>query len=368
MLTGRHPNRLGCWHTLQGRSLLQLGEPTLANRFQDAGWATGLVGKWHLGDYPGYLPMDRGFQEATWFPGGGVGQANDYWGNDYMDDVYLVNGTPSRFSGFCSTVWTDQAIAFATRHRTEPFFLYLAYNAPHAPFRAPPGYAEPFLAAGLPADHAGFYGMIAHLDGELGRFDKALSALGLRDNTMLVFVSDNGSACGWHAGLRERKGSPYDGGHRVPCFVRWPAGGVAGPRRVGRLAAHVDLAPTLLDACSIASAHGPPADGMSLLPTLIGGDQPGLDQRILVVDNQRIDRPLPWHETVVMRGPWRLVHRAELYRIDTDPGQRQDLYEAHPEIVEDLRNGYEAWWKAIQSDMGRDARIPVGTGSDVQWH
>ena len=137
LMTGRYCNRTGVWHTIMGRSLLRRDEVTMADVFAAGGYRTGIFGKWHLGDNYPYRPQDRGFHEVLIHGGGGVGQTPDAWGNDYFDDTYLHNGTPEKFSGYCTDVWFDGAMRFIEDNRDRPFFAYLATNAPHSPYRVP---------------------------------------------------------------------------------------------------------------------------------------------------------------------------------------------------------------------------------------
>src|SRR5262245_5713972 len=150
LMTGRYSSRTGVWHTIMGRSILRRDEVTLAELFARAGYRTGIFGKWHLGDNFPYRPQDRGFHDCVVHGGGGVGQTPDFWGNRYFDDTYLENGRPRRFAGYCTDVFFDQALAFLDRHKARPFFLYLATNAPHAPYRVPERYRQVYRKLGVP--------------------------------------------------------------------------------------------------------------------------------------------------------------------------------------------------------------------------
>ena len=136
-MTGRYSNRVGVWHTVQGRNLLRSREVTMADIFSDNGYATGIFGKWHLGDTYPFRPEDRGFRHTVYHSAGGVGQTPDYWGNDYFDDTYRVNGKLKRFEGFCTDNWFDEGIKFIKAHKNKPFFAYIVPNAPHGPFYCP---------------------------------------------------------------------------------------------------------------------------------------------------------------------------------------------------------------------------------------
>ena len=370
LLTGRYSARTGVWHTIMGRSLLWRGEVTMADVFRHNGYATGIFGKWHLGDNYPYRPEDRGFDEALVHGGGAIGNIPDYWRNDYFDDTYRRNGRWERVSGYCTDVFFDAMMDFARRQRNRPFFAYLPTNTPHWPHHVAEEFAAPYR--GAVADRtATFYGMIANIDANMGRLRQFLRESGLEENTIFIFATDNGTSFGaefdqrgrakggYNAGMRGQKGSVYEGGHRVPCFIRWPAGGVLKSADVPHLAAHIDLLPTLIDLCGLQTPPGPPMDGQSLRPLLVGGTAPQ-DSRVLLLHNQRVDFPMKWKDWTVLAGQWRLV-KGELYDITRDVGQGQDVAAQHPAVVERLTARYEQWWSDISGHFDEYATIPVGT-------
>ncbi|MEK6237099.1 MAG: arylsulfatase, partial [Planctomycetales bacterium] len=234
LMSGRYSTRTGVWHTIMGRSLMSGAELTVAEVFQSAGYATGMFGKWHLGDNYPCRPQDQGFQEAFYNGGGGVTQTPDFFGNDYFDDTYYRNGKPEKTEGYCTDVWFDNAMAFIEKNAKagKPFFTYLTTNAPHGPFLVADKYSQPYRDAGVPGNMAPFYGMITNIDENMGRLSAKLDQLKIADNTILIFMTDNGTAAGaggrgkkpskgwkgFNAGMRGAKGSEYDGGHRVPFF------------------------------------------------------------------------------------------------------------------------------------------------------
>ncbi len=365
LLTGRYSDRVGVWHTVQGRNLLRRRETTMAEIFRANGYATGLFGKWHLGDAYPYRPDDRGFDRAVWHAAGGVGQAPDYWGNDYFDDTYFRDGKPERFEGYCTDVWFREGIRFIRECAAsgKPFFAYIAPNAPHGPLYCPAEYARPFK--GKPGvSTPEFYGMVRNIDDNMARLVKVLDELGVARNTMLVFTTDNGTAGGlaggrgFNAGMRGMKGSEYDGGHRVPFIVRWPAGGLEGGRRVERLTAHVDILPTFIDLCGL-EAPGIEFDGTSLRP-LLEDEAKEWPDRALVVESQRVVDPVKWRHCAVMTDRWRLVNGEELYDMGADPGQKDDQSGRYPEVVQKLRAAYEGFWAGVSADHGLDSHLLIG--------
>ena len=224
--SGHWANRTGVWHTIMGRSMLRENEPTIGKIFQAAGYATGMFGKWHLGDNYPYRPEDRGYKEVLRHGGGGVGQTPDYWDNAYFDGSYWHNGTPVPVKGYCSDVFFDYARSFikAQSDAGKPFLAYVSTNAPHSPQHAPEEFAKPY-EQDHPVGLAHFFGMIANVDDNVGKLRQFLNDEGLTENTVFIFTTDNGTAGGhkiFNAQMRGKKGSVYDGGHRVPFFVSWP--------------------------------------------------------------------------------------------------------------------------------------------------
>jgi arylsulfatase A-like enzyme len=364
LMTGRYCNRTGVWHTIMGRSLLRADEVTMADVFAAGGYRTSIFGKWHLGDNYPFRPQDHGFQEVQVHGGGGVGQTPDYWGNDYFNDTYFLNGRAERYNGYCTDIWFDGAMRFIEANRHRPFFVYLTTNAAHGPYNVAAEYSGPYEDKGVP--NANFYGMITNIDENMGRLVGKLKALDLEENTILIFMTDNGTAAGWrngkgfNAGMRGTKGSEYDGGHRVPCFVRWPAGGLGGGRDVERLTAHIDLLPTLVDLCGLKEPPGVGLDGTSIAP-LLKGDDAGWPDRVLVTDSQRIEHPEKWRKSAVMTDRWRLVNGKELYDIQADPGQKNDIAASHGKVVDRLRAAYEKWWAGVSERFDEYCRTVLGS-------
>ncbi len=383
LLTGRYSGSTGVWHTIGGRSIVRQREHMLPGALQAAGYRTGMFGKWHLGDNYPYRPHDRGFELAIWHPAGGIGQQPDHWGNDYFDDTYLVNDEPTAFTGYCTDVWFDEATRFIddhlTAHPDRPFFCYLAPNAPHSPYNVPDAYAAPYRGE-VGESAARFYGMITHLDERVGQLKSHLEDLGQLDETIFIFMTDNGSSMamleaggfpreGFNAGLRGGKGSAFDGGHRVPVFVHWPEGGLAGPdagRDINNLTANIDLMPTLLDLCRVPAPAGYESHGTSMRPLLETSSENAAPsntewpQRSVVTESQRVPEPIKWRQSCVMTDRWRLIEGSALYDMQTDRVQRHDVAAEHPEVVERLRRDYEAWWDLVYADAATPIPLPIG--------
>ncbi len=364
LMTGRYAVRTGAWAVTEGRQLLRRDEVTMAQVFAAGGYRTGIFGKWHLGDNYPYGPQYRGFQESVVLRGGGVGEIPDAWGNNYFDDRYWRNGRLERFEGYCTDVFFLEALRFIRAADSRSFFVYLPTNAMHSPHLVADRYADPYRRQGVPEERAKFYGMIANFDENLGRLLAALEETGLARDTVLVFFGDNGTSVGggrragdgFNAGMRGNKGTLYEGGHRVACFVRWPGKFEAG-REVRELTTHRDLLPTLIELCGLPRPAGRKLDGASIVPLLRGQTQ-GWAERVAIVDRQanRLVQDAPF---VVMRGRWRLVNR-ELFDLAQDPGQSRNLAGQHPDVVGRLRSDYEAWWRDVSAAGDAPAPFVVG--------
>lgn len=368
LMSGHCSNRAGTWHTIMGRSLILAGETTLGEAFAAGGYATGMFGKWHLGDNYPYRPEDRGFQEVVRHGGGGVGQTPDYWNNAYFDDTYFHNGKPEQYKGYCTDVFFAEAKRFITQQQAagKPFFTYISTNAPHSPYHCPPEYSAPYQNKVKQPQEAIFFGMIANLDENVGALREWLDEEGLSENTIFIFMTDNGTANGqrvFNAGMRGQKGSQYEGGHRVPCFIHWPAGGMSKAVDVDNLTAHIDILPTLEELCSLGRRDGYYYEGKSLVPLLRDQDTVWPD-RVIITDSQRVLHPIKWRQSSTMSQRWRLIDGKELYEIELDPSQKHDVAQQYPEVVRKLRGDYENWWESLQPTLKKDARIVVGNPAE----
>jgi arylsulfatase B len=375
LMTGRYTNATGAWHTIMGRSLLRHDETTLAESLRRGGYRTGIFGKWHLGDNYPCRPQDKGFEETLVHGGGGIYQTPDWFGNDYSDDTYWHNGKPTKFAGFCTDVWFENAMRFMKRSAQagKPFFTYIPTNAPHGPMWAPDSYSAMYRDVKGLRD-PGFYGMITNIDDNVGKLRGFLKETGLEANTILIFTTDNGTAAGanvFNAGMRGQKGSAYEGGHRVPFFLRWPKGGLAQGRDIDTLAAHIDVLPTLLDLCGVKHVGTKQLHGKSLRP-LLHDSKPRWPERAIVVDSQRLEHLVKWRQTAVLTSRWRLVNPTpegnpsgvELYDIRQDPGQRNNVAAANPAVVGELTKEYEAWWAKVSPGGPEYVRIVVGNDAE----
>ncbi|MEM6963876.1 MAG: arylsulfatase [Bacteroidota bacterium] len=346
IMTGRYPINNGAWATYKGRDALAEGAVTMADIFQQNGYKTGIFGKWHLGDNYPVRATDCGFEVAIHHKAGGVGELSDYWGNSYFDDTYFVNNEPQSFKGYCTDVWFDEAMKFIEDTGDEPFFAYIPTNAPHIPFIVAEEYAAPYQSLeGTEINNANFYGMLANIDENFGKLNDFLKEKKLADNTILIFMTDNGSGgglskdgkLGHDYGFRGSKGYLTEGGHRVPFFIRWKNGKVHGGKDINDLTAHIDLLPTLASLCQLTLPKDLALDGIDFSPLLLQNKKQSLPDRTVFVHFRQDWRP-PHSEkqSCVMTEKWRLVNGNELYDIEEDRFQENNLATQFPEVVNKL--------------------------------
>ncbi len=351
LLTGRYNVRCGVHGVTRGMETMAPDEITIAEALRPAGYKTALYGKWHLGEHYPYVPHAQGFEEF-------IGFRTGHWMN-YHDAPLERNGKPLATRGYITDALTDQAIGFIERNRRQPFFLYLAYNVPHSPYQVPRRYYDPFVQAGLAPEVAAVYGMIVNLDENIGRLMGALDRLNLARDTIVIFLSDNGPAgVRYNCGLRGRKASVYEGGLRVPFFIRWPGKLPAG-KRVDTMAAHIDIYPTLLELCGVSAPKGPRVDGLSLRPLLYGsGSWP---DRILFTHRETQQNPAEMWTGSARTQRFSLINGKELYELTNDPGEQTNVASKYPEEFRRLRAAYERWFQEAIAERGfRRYPIPVG--------
>lgn len=380
LMTGRHPMQNGVTHTILERERMTLDATILPQVLKTVGYTSGVFGKWHLGDEDAYQPHNRGFDEAFIHGAGGIGQAYacscaDAPGNKYFNPALRHNGKFVRTEGYCTNLFFNAALGWIKDRKDAetPFFAYITTNAPHGPFIAPPANTKRFTDLGFQAKTAGFYGMIENIDENVGLLLDKLNEWKLFDDTMIIFMSDNGMTGGgsgrmgkklgtssdgkdmfpYNAGMKGLKGSAEEGGVRVPFFVRWDNHIQAG-RDVDRIAAHIDILPTL---AAFAGAGVPEKQvtGRSLLPLIKDENAVLWSDRMLFTHKGRWKtgaepNDSQWKDFAVRTERFRLVGKS-LFDMQADPGQKTDVADQHPALVKQMRTGYETWWKTTRPMM-----------------
>jgi arylsulfatase len=365
LMTGLAALRNGATSVTAGRTFLRPGLPTLPEAFAAAGYKTGIFGKWHLGDVYPHRPIDKGFHESVYHLGWGQLNSTPEFDRPLIDGRYFHNGTEKKYKGHCTDFWFDSATSWMKDRKAkgEPFLCYLPTNAPHAPHIDLDEYVKPYQGKGP----AGFFGMIAHLDKRFGDLDKFLADEKLRDDTIVIFMTDNGGTSGvatHNAGLRAGKTTYYDGGHRVPCWVRWPNGKFGEPRDIDTPAQNTDLFPTLCDLCAVPQPKWAAKDeayrGTSLVPLLLG-DTRRIGDRKFVVQYGQVPKK---YECCILWGKWRLVKGEELYDVVADRAQKSNVADKNPDVVKAMRDYYEGWWKGVEPLL--DDFVPQSIGAKQQ--
>lgn len=386
LLTGRYHYRTGVIHTSRGGAKMDSDETTMAEMLRAAGYRTGIFGKWHLGDTHPMRPSDQGFEQSLIHKSGGIDQGPDH-PSSYFNPRLWRNNDAVETSGYCTDVFFDAALEFIETNRGEPFLVYLPTNTPHTPLDVSPKYSEPYRAMGLDDTTARVYGMVENIDENFGRLIATLERLELRANTLVVFLSDNGpEQARYNAGLRDLKSSVYEGGIRAPCFVQWPAGW-KGNRSIDRIAAHIDLLPTILDACGVPLPQGSAIDGTTLLPLLteeIGvADWP---ERALFLQCHRGLEPKLYQNAATITQQFKLVGfpgtfsdenfnaqsrppAFELYDLTTDPSEQSNIATTRSDVVLTLRTAYEQWFANVRaSRQFRPGVIYIGSDRENPVH
>ncbi len=395
LMTGRYHYRTRVVDTFKGRSMMEPEEVTVAEVLQNAGYATGIFGKWHLGDNYPLRPDDQGFDESYIHRGGGLAQPSEPIENNrrYTNPILFENGKQIETEGYCTDLYFDAAIRFIDRCKQEgkPFFVYLPTNAPHGPYHdVPQELYEYYKTVDLKSIMVGKKGnvdqlariaaMIENVDQNIGKLDQHLKEQGLFDNTMVVYLVDNGPNSMRFAGpFRGMKATVHEGGIRSPFFVRWPER--LRPGTVSdRIAAHIDLLPTIADAAGVKVPRNANVDGRSLLP-LLEGKSPDWPDRHIVLQVHRGDEPVRYHHMAVRNQRWKLVHPSgfgqekmpegvpfELYDMASDQAEKVNLAESKPEKLEAMLKAYDVWFDDVsntRTDNYAPPRMVIGSDNEL---
>ncbi|MEW6303129.1 MAG: arylsulfatase [Verrucomicrobiota bacterium] len=367
LMTSRHEFRNGVTHTILERERMTLKATTVAQVLKGAGYATGIFGKWHLGDEREYWPDKRGFDEMFIHGAGGIGQTypgscGDAPDNKYFDPAILHNGKFVKTKGYCTDVFFAQAIQWmdSKRKAKAPFFTYITPNAPHGPLDCPEDYEKRYTGK-VPPNAAKFYGMISNIDDNFGKLLAKLKEWGIERDTLLIFMTDNGGTAGvqtYNAGMRGSKGTPYQGGTRVPALWRWPAAWKGGVD-INQLTAHYDLFPTFaeLAGAKLSDAVRRQIEGRSLVPLLKDPNAPWAD-RLFVTHVGRWDHgkaaQSKYAAFSIRNSRYTLVNATrqgekwELFDLQNDFGEKTNLIDSKPEVARELRAAYDQWWDETQ--------------------
>ncbi len=351
LLTGRYHLRTSVHDVTSGLETMRTDETTLAEALRAGGYKTALMGKWHLGTHYPYVPHAQGFDDF-------IGFRTGHWIN-YFDSHLEHNGKPMQAQGFISDFLTGQGKRFIDSAGADPFFLYMAYNLPHTPAQAPERYFDQLAGKPITPYDRAIYSMVGKLDDNVGALLAHLESRKLAENTIVIFLSDNGpNGLRFNDGFRGKKGGVYEGGIRVPFFMRWP-GHLQPGRKVDAMAAHIDIYPTLLSMSGVGRPHGLPIDGVDLSPVLKGTTKT-LPNRFFFSLNGH-GRPSIKQANAVRDDRYALINRRELYDLSNDVQQQHDIAPQHPDTVRRMASAYEKWFGDVTSGRSFDAfPIPIG--------
>ena len=366
LMTGRYYYRTGVIHTSRGGAKMHSDEVTMAEYLRQAGYATGIFGKWHLGDTYPMRPQDQGFDESLVHKAGGIDQAPDK-PNFYQDPKLWRNGEAVQAKGYCTDVFFDEAMQFIEQHREKPFFVYIPTNVPHTPLQIDDEAVKPYRDLGLNDTTARIYAMVANLDVNFGRLLARLDQWKLREKTLIWFFADNGpQQQRFNDGLRGRKAQIYEGGIRVLSFVQWP-GRFPGGRQIDVPCAHIDLLPTFLELAAPNVSPRKPLDGSSLV-NLLQGDAAGSPERSLFFQVHRGLKPQRYHNCAVITSKYKLVGfpgtfskeevpvggangiQWELYDLQDDRAEKLDLAGKMSDRVARLKSQYDRWFDSVEAE------------------
>ncbi len=366
LLTGRYSIRTGAIGVQGGQETMRAEEATLGEVFKHDGYSTGYFGKWHNGEHYRYSPLGQGFDEFLGFQLG-------HW-NNYFDTKLKHNEDWVQSKGFIADVFTDAALEFIRNNRSQSWFCYLAYNTPHWPAQCPDSYFDRYKQQGLNDEDAAAYGLVSNLDDNIGRVLDELDRAHQAQNTIVIFLTDNGpNGNRFNGGLKARKGSYYEGGIHVPCFIRWPAK-FPRPIQVKETVAHIDLFPTLVELCELKHkvSEDRPLDGQSAVALLNGDTDTAQDwaERKVFIKNE--PRPVQLDPKMGAKGGlkatgsihwsnWHAVNAGkgwELYDLKLDPGEKQDVAKLHPQTMQRAQADFDAWWRDVSREC-RSTRPPI---------
>ena len=347
LLTGRYHQEIGVRSVLNGFEIMDPNAVTLAEILKQDGYQTALYGKWHLGEYYPSTPNAQGFDDYFGFRTGHT--------TNYFDPILEHNGIMEQSRGYITDILTDKAIEFMDKPSNDPFFCYLPYNAPHTPLQIERGKYEHFLQMGLTEDVSKVYGMIENIDENIGRIIDFLDASNQLNNTIVIFLSDNGPISGWqvpqqkmryNAGLRNQKFTTYEGGIRTQCYWMWT--GTWEPfYDTMSVAAHIDVVPTLAGILNISLADSLSVDGIDLRKVL--EDHVSLsNERIYFEDYDfpAVRKPALFAGGMARKGFWKLHGGNELYNLYSDEGERINVATQYPEVLNELREAYKNYYKS----------------------
>ena len=374
LMTGRYSLRTGMRDTYNGGATMASNEVTIAEMLKQAHYKTGMYGKWHLGDNYPSRPMDQGFDESLMHLSGGMGQVGDfttYFQGDrsYFDPVLWYNGQQKKYDGYCSDIFTDNAIDFIEKNHEAPFFCYLSFNAPHTPLQVPDAYYQMYadidpsiafeknnsskvkMSEKDKEDARKVYAMVSNIDDNIGKVISKVKSLGIEDNTIIIFMTDNGpQQLRYVGGMRGLKGSVYRGGVRVPFLFSYPEH-FKGNKDVETTTAHIDVLPTLAKLCNVDLPKKNKIDGKDVLPLIKGGKVDWAGRPLFFYWTRRY--PELYNNIALQKGDYKLVGQTnynaaiedfQLFDIKKDPNEQHNIVLQNKGLANELKQNLDTMY------------------------
>ncbi len=339
LLTGRYHLKTGVLSVSKGLEVMDTEETTIAELFKANGYSTGIFGKWHNGQHHPNRPNDQGFDEFLGFCAG-------HWSN-YFNTQLEHNDKITKTKGYITDVLTNAALQFMSDNKDKPFFCYIPYNAPHSPHQVPDKYFNKYKARGLDNELASIYGMVENVDDNVGRILNYLKENNLEENTIVIFLSDNGpNGIRYNGGMRGIKGTVHEGGTRVPFFISWKNHIQPGQTN-STIAGHVDIYPTLRDLCGLSTIPTKPLSGVSLASLILNNTTAVDTGRKLYTHVNFMEVPAGLNAGGFRNDQYRFVYennKTQLYDLLNDPGEKKDLSMMRSDIATNYFNTYQAWF------------------------
>ena len=389
LMTGRYNQRTKCVDTYLGRSMMANDEITIAEALQGAGYSTAIFGKWHLGDNYPMRPSDQGFEYSLIHNGGGLAEPSEPLANDrhFTNPILFRNNHETHTNGFCNDIFFKDAINFITRagDHQRPFFAYICPTTPENPTEDLPKellehYKKQDLSSLLPEKFKGdavkleqltrHATVASNIDQNIGKLFKALEKNKLLDNTLVIYLSDNGSSTLRNNKWRGTKGDILEGGIRSPLLIHWPKKFPKPSTISSNIAAHIDIMPTIMDACEMGTPEAFAFDGRSLMEKSLDPASE-LAARPLIIQAHRGATPIRYHNFMIRDQQWKLSNNSgffntrlenrqpfTLYDIEKDPSESTDLAAKFPDEVTRLTKLYDVWYEDVKSTRIRSKGTP----------
>jgi arylsulfatase A-like enzyme len=341
MLTGRYHLSTGVLSVSKGLETMNSDETTIAELLKANGYKTGIFGKWHNGNHYPNRPNDNGFDEFFGFSAGHL--------SNYFNTELIHNFNTVKTKGYIADVLTNAALKFIDKNKSQPFFCYIPFNTPHSPYQVPDKFFNKYKAKGYDDELASVYGMIDNIDMNIGKIISHLLKNGLLENTIIIFMTDNGpNGKRFNGAMRGIKGSVHEGGVRVPFFMSWQ-NHIPMNKTIEMPVAHIDIYPTIVEICKLKSIPTKPLDGIGLSKVIFGDKESLIEDRNIFTHVNFMSVPADINGGGFRNNRFRFVfenNKSHLYDLKNDPSEQNDLSSNYPELTANYFNTYKKWFES----------------------